>query len=109
MPTGYARRGGLKAWLERELWDWDFSADIHSSLAVNIRWLADRRDLTIKMLANESGISERALYSILGMRASPRLDTVAVIAYILDTTPSDLLKYHAEFRRVIDAEGRRRR
>lgn len=60
------------------------------ALAANLRARRKALGLTVTALAERSGVSRQAIHAILAT-GDTRLDTLARIAWALDSTPAELL------------------
>jgi hypothetical protein len=62
---------------------WDPLADAASDFALNLRHLVQVRGFSIRQLADETGISEKALHDLLAQRRFPSFPTLVLLAEIL--------------------------
>lgn len=74
---------------------------LHESIALNVKEIRMKRDLTQEELADRAGLHRTRIVEIEGERYVPLLRTLVVLAMALDVGLEDLVKRHPQAIRIV--------
>jgi transcriptional regulator with XRE-family HTH domain len=110
MQEKSAASKGLKRMLE---WDrgtrWEPMDEALGIFGRNVRDLAEFRKLSIKQLADRTGISERTMWAIVASKTRPQFSTIVFLSQVLKVPPSDLLLPNRKLRAKLRRSATKRR